>query len=33
VKAEKKEKNYHFGHLCCAEGQENQGFDPPAKIY
>jgi hypothetical protein len=29
----KKEENCHFGHLCCAEGQENQGFDPPAKIY
>jgi hypothetical protein len=33
AKAKKKEENYHFGHLCCAEGQENQGFDPPATKY
>jgi hypothetical protein len=31
--SKEKEENCHFGHLCCAEGQENQSFDPPAKIY
>jgi hypothetical protein len=29
----KKEKNCHSSHHCCAEGQENKGFDPPAMIY
>jgi hypothetical protein len=29
----KKEKNCRFGHHCCAEGQENKSFDPPAMIY
>jgi hypothetical protein len=33
AKAKKKEENCRFGHHCCAEGQENNGFDPSAAIY
>jgi hypothetical protein len=29
----KKRRNCRFGHHCYAEGQENEGFDPPATIY
>ena len=29
----KKIKNYRFGHYCCAEGQEDEGPDPPAAIH
>ena len=29
----KKEENCRFGHHCCAKGQENKGFNPPASIY
>jgi hypothetical protein len=27
------EKNCRFGHHCCAEGEENEGSDPPTAIY
>jgi hypothetical protein len=30
MKAGKKEKNCYFGHICCAEGQKDQGADAPA---
>jgi hypothetical protein len=33
MKAREEEKNCRFGHHCCAEGQENEGSDPPAVIY
>jgi hypothetical protein len=30
VKAGKEKKCCYFGHLCYAEGEEDQGFDTPA---
>jgi hypothetical protein len=30
---QEKEENCRFGHLCCAEGQEDQGFDAPTEIH
>jgi hypothetical protein len=33
MKAGKKEEDCRFGHLCCAEGQKDQGFDASAEVH